>query len=298
VIDQRQRESLPDRPAAALSHRGARAALRQWSRRQQRERRGTRSPSLVERVRRRRWTEFFAPPGLARTQPERGAQLPRPRELSGRLERTAPVARALPDVRWRGRPHADRDERRVERRQRTLGGLGAVVDRSVVLRGQAGRDLDLVRQRLVGAGSRPFVDDTTVSTGETTSSEDGLGGWTVSGPPVGSAPNSNDWTRTPLPASPRARRSRRRGPSTSVSGSRASQRPPRATPSSAARSAICCADTGRGEGGPARPSPLLPPGTTSRRAQHQKPVSVVKRSTCTYVVPRSRNVPSAVTIRA
>jgi hypothetical protein len=45
-------------------------------------------------------------------------------------------------------------------------------------------------------GLGAFVDDTSVSTGETTSFEDGLGGWTVSGPPPGSAPNSNDWTRT------------------------------------------------------------------------------------------------------
>jgi hypothetical protein len=45
-------------------------------------------------------------------------------------------------------------------------------------------------------GLGAFVDDTTVSTGQTTSFEDGLGGWTVSGPPPGSAPNSNDWTRT------------------------------------------------------------------------------------------------------
>jgi hypothetical protein len=45
-------------------------------------------------------------------------------------------------------------------------------------------------------GLGAFVDDTTVSTGETTSFEDGLGGWTVAGPPPGSAPNSNDWTRT------------------------------------------------------------------------------------------------------
>src|SRR5215213_2866675 len=45
-------------------------------------------------------------------------------------------------------------------------------------------------------GLGAFVDDTTVSTGATTSFEDGLGGWTVSGPPAGSAPNSNDWTRT------------------------------------------------------------------------------------------------------
>ena len=45
-------------------------------------------------------------------------------------------------------------------------------------------------------GLGAFVDDTTVSTGETTSFEDGLGGWSVAGPPPGSAPNSNDWIRT------------------------------------------------------------------------------------------------------
>jgi hypothetical protein len=45
-------------------------------------------------------------------------------------------------------------------------------------------------------GLGAFVDDTSVSTGETTSFEDGLGGWTVSGPPPGSGPNSNNWTRT------------------------------------------------------------------------------------------------------
>ena len=45
-------------------------------------------------------------------------------------------------------------------------------------------------------GLGAFVDDTTVSTGATTSFEDGLGGWTVTGPPPGSGPNSNNWTRT------------------------------------------------------------------------------------------------------
>jgi hypothetical protein len=41
-----------------------------------------------------------------------------------------------------------------------------------------------------------FIDDTVVSTGETTSFEDGLGGWTVTGPPPGSGPNGNNFTRT------------------------------------------------------------------------------------------------------
>jgi hypothetical protein len=41
-----------------------------------------------------------------------------------------------------------------------------------------------------------FIDDTVVSTGQTTSFEDGLGGWAVTGPPPGSAPNGNNFTRT------------------------------------------------------------------------------------------------------
>jgi hypothetical protein len=45
-------------------------------------------------------------------------------------------------------------------------------------------------------GLGAFVDDTAISTGATTSFEDGLGGWAVTGPPPGSGPNSNNWTRT------------------------------------------------------------------------------------------------------
>jgi hypothetical protein len=45
-------------------------------------------------------------------------------------------------------------------------------------------------------GLGAFVNDTAVSSGEATSFEDGLGGWAVTGPPPGTAPNSNDWTRT------------------------------------------------------------------------------------------------------
>lgn len=41
-----------------------------------------------------------------------------------------------------------------------------------------------------------FLDDITEPDGSTTSFENGLDGWTVSGPPPGSGPNSNDWTRT------------------------------------------------------------------------------------------------------
>jgi hypothetical protein len=41
-----------------------------------------------------------------------------------------------------------------------------------------------------------FVDDTVLSTGETTSFEDGLGGRSITGPPPGSAPNGNNFVRT------------------------------------------------------------------------------------------------------
>jgi hypothetical protein len=42
-----------------------------------------------------------------------------------------------------------------------------------------------------------FVDDIVVSTGEgSTSFENGLDGWVVSGAPPGSATNANDWVRT------------------------------------------------------------------------------------------------------
>jgi hypothetical protein len=41
-----------------------------------------------------------------------------------------------------------------------------------------------------------FVDDTTVSTGATTSFESDLGGWAASGPPPGSGPNANNFIRT------------------------------------------------------------------------------------------------------
>ncbi len=44
-------------------------------------------------------------------------------------------------------------------------------------------------------GLGAFVDDVTLSTGETTSFETGLDGWAATGPPAGSAPNSNNWTR-------------------------------------------------------------------------------------------------------
>jgi hypothetical protein len=41
-----------------------------------------------------------------------------------------------------------------------------------------------------------FVDDVTLPDGTSTSFEDDLGGWDITGPPEGSAPNANNWTRT------------------------------------------------------------------------------------------------------
>jgi hypothetical protein len=45
-------------------------------------------------------------------------------------------------------------------------------------------------------GLGTFVDDITLPTGESTSFETDLGGWTVTGPPPGSAPNPNNFART------------------------------------------------------------------------------------------------------
>lgn len=44
-------------------------------------------------------------------------------------------------------------------------------------------------------GLGAFVDDVTLSTGETTSFETSLDGWAATGPPPGSSPNANNWTR-------------------------------------------------------------------------------------------------------
>jgi hypothetical protein len=45
-------------------------------------------------------------------------------------------------------------------------------------------------------GLGAFVDDVSISTGASTSFETGFDGWSVTGPPPGSGPNSNNWTRT------------------------------------------------------------------------------------------------------
>ena len=45
-------------------------------------------------------------------------------------------------------------------------------------------------------GLGTFVDDITLPSGESTSLENDLGGWSVTGPPPGSGPNANNWIRT------------------------------------------------------------------------------------------------------
>jgi Zinc carboxypeptidase len=45
-------------------------------------------------------------------------------------------------------------------------------------------------------GLGTFIDDVTLPSGESTSFEDGFGGWSVTGPPPGSAPNANNFVRT------------------------------------------------------------------------------------------------------
>ena len=84
----------------------------------------------------------------------------------------------------------------MERGDRTLGRLGAVVDRPVAYAGKQVEVSIAYASDWSVQGLGAFVDDTTVSTGATTSFEDDLGGWTVTGPPAGSGPNSNNWTRT------------------------------------------------------------------------------------------------------
>jgi hypothetical protein len=49
-----------------------------------------------------------------------------------------------------------------------------------------------------------FVDDVALSTGPTTSFETGLDGWAATGPPPGSSPNVNNWTRTTAGGFPEA----------------------------------------------------------------------------------------------
>ena len=65
-----------------------------------------------------------------------------------------------------------------------------------------------------------FLDDVTLPDGTSTSFEAGLDGWQVTGPPAGSGPNANNWTRTDATRSntcsteqarPRGRRLRRQG---------------------------------------------------------------------------------------
>jgi hypothetical protein len=80
------------------------------------------------------------------------------------------------------------------------GSSGGWVQWSVDLSAYAGKQVEVSIAyasdwSVQGLGT--FVDDIVVSTGEgTTSFETGMDGWTVTGPPPGSAPNSNNFVRT------------------------------------------------------------------------------------------------------
>jgi hypothetical protein len=80
------------------------------------------------------------------------------------------------------------------------GSSGGWVQWSVDLSAYAGKQVEVSIAYVSDwsvQGLGTFVDDIVVSTGEgTTSFETGLDGWTVTGPPPGSAPNSNNFVRT------------------------------------------------------------------------------------------------------
>jgi hypothetical protein len=122
------------------------------------------------------------------------------RQLRGRVARAAPVPLPLPDGQRQRDVHGDRHDRVVARR--FGGNSGGWKQWSIDLSRYAGRQVQVSISyasdwSVQGLGA--FVDGTVVSTGESPSFEDGLGGWQVSGPllpPAGSGPNGNDWIST------------------------------------------------------------------------------------------------------
>jgi hypothetical protein len=120
-------------------------------------------------------------------------------------------------------------------------------------------------------GLGTFVDDIVVSTGEgTTSFETGMDGWTVTGPPPGSARTRTTSSAPPRADSLRARRSRPKTRSTSGSASRGSRRLPRGTPSWAERSTTCSSSrTEQDDGG----KPQLATSPQRRSLPHPLAVS-------------------------
>jgi hypothetical protein len=140
------------------------------------------------------WTTL--PDANGHTSQSTGPERPEPGELPGRLARAAPVARPLPDAERRQLVLADGHDGRVERGERPVAGLGAVVDRPRRVRGKQVEVSIAYASDWSFQGLGTFVDDITLPTGESTSFETDLGGWTVTGPPPGSAPNSNNFART------------------------------------------------------------------------------------------------------
>ena len=129
--------------------------------------------------------------------PADAAERRRPGELPGRLGRPASAAHALPDRDGRRpRLHADRHHRRVERGLGQLGRLAGVADRPGRLRGQHGRDLDRLRQRLGGPEPRrvPRRRDAAGRHAARRSRPTSAAG--PPGQPDSSGTNANNWLRT------------------------------------------------------------------------------------------------------
>ncbi len=97
----------------------------------------------------------------------------------------------------RRRRAPDRNDRGVERRGRRLGRLAGV---EVNLGAYAGQQVEIsitYASDWATQGPGVFVDDVTLPDGSSTSFEAGdTGGWAVSGPPPGSAPNVNNFVFT------------------------------------------------------------------------------------------------------
>ena len=121
-------------------------------------------------------------------------------ELPGRLVRAAPVAGALPDAQRRRHLLARRAP--PARWNAASGNSDGWQQWSIDLDAYAGKQVEVSISYASDWGTQglgTFVDDVTLPDGTSTSFEDDAdptGGWAISGPPPGSAPNGNNWERT------------------------------------------------------------------------------------------------------
>ena len=93
--------------------------------------------------------------------------------------------------------HERRVDRRVERGLRQLGGLAGMEDRPLGVGRRETVEVSIAYANdWATQNLGVFVDDVTLPDGTSTSFEDDLGGWEITGPPEGSGPNANNWTRT------------------------------------------------------------------------------------------------------